>query len=44
MTALEAPPELRPLQGVATCVEAIAEALDQAPAGPIRSADPEVLE
>jgi hypothetical protein len=40
MTALEAPPELHPLHGVATCVEA----LDQAPAGPIPSADPEVLE
>jgi hypothetical protein len=44
MTALEAPPELHPVHGVARCLEAIAEALDQAPAGPIPAADPHVLE
>lgn len=44
MTAIEAPPELHPLHGVARCVEAIAEALEQAPLGPIPPADPQVLE
>jgi hypothetical protein len=44
MTALDAAPELHPLQGVATCVEAIGRALAQAPTGPIPDADGETLE
>lgn len=44
MTALEATRELHPLQGVAACVEAIAEALDRAPAGPIPACSADVLE
>jgi hypothetical protein len=44
MTALEATPVLHPLQPVAECLETIGAALDRAPAGPIPSADPDVLE
>jgi hypothetical protein len=44
MTALQATPVLHPLQPVAECLEAIGEALDRVPSGPMPSADADVLE
>jgi hypothetical protein len=35
MSALDAQAELHPIHGVAACVEAVSQALDLAPSGPI---------
>jgi hypothetical protein len=44
MTALETTPVLHPLQPIAVCIEAVGDALDQVPSGPIPGCDAETLE